>query len=130
MKFLRGAVLALVVTLSSCNNYQQTKLESEMEKPGVIEVVMFKANENIKPEVAQKQLTRLNDFVAKQPGFISRKTAIADDGQYLDLVFWKDLASAETASEKAMQDPVVAEVFNVIHQDEMLFKHYKVFNEK
>jgi len=97
MKFLRGAVLALVVTLSSCNNYQQTKLESEMEKPGVIEVVMFKANENIKPEAAQKELIRLNDFVA---------------------------------SEKAMQDPDVAEIFNVIHQDVMLIKHYKVFHGK
>ena len=91
----------------------------------VIEMVLFKTSEDIKTEEAQKELTRLNHFLAKQAGFISRKTSFSDDGQFLDLVYWTDLNAAKTASDKAMQDPEALKIFSIIERETMLFKHFK-----
>lgn len=126
---LFAAALALTVAFTSCDNNQQLKTESKMDQVKVIEMVLFKVNENINPEEAQKELKTLNDFLANQEGFISRKTAIAEDGHYLDIIFWTDLTSAKTASDKAMQDPKIVKVFSNIHQEEMIFKHFKVFDD-
>jgi hypothetical protein len=82
-----------------------------MEKATVIEMVLFKIKEGINTEDAQREMTTLNSFVANQPGFISRKTGMSDDGQYLDIVLWKDLNAAKTASDKAMQDPNTMKIF-------------------
>jgi len=124
-----GATLVLAVAFATLHNNHQSKSEHKMEQAKVIEMVLFKVNENINPEVAQKELKTLNDFLADQEGFISRKTAVAEDGHYLDIVFWTDLTSAKTASDKAMQDPKTIRVFNKIHQEEMIFKHFQVFND-
>lgn len=128
-KLFGAAALALSMAFTSCHNNQQSKTASKMEQAKVIEMVLFKVNENINPEEAQKELITLNDFLAKQEGFIERKTAIAEDGHYLDIVYWTDLTLAKTASEKAMQDQNVTKVFSNIHQEEMIFKHFKVFND-
>jgi len=100
-----------------------------MDKATVIEMVLFRTNEGIKPEEAKTELKKLNDFLTKQKGFISRKTAVADDGQYLDIVYWTDLNTAKAASDKAMQDPDTLKVFNIIEQKTMLFKHFEIFND-
>jgi hypothetical protein len=100
-----------------------------MDKATVIEMVLFRTNEGIKPEEAKTELKKLNDFLTKQAGFISRNTAVADDGQYLDIVYWTDLSTAKAASDKAMQDPETTKVFSIIEQTTMLFKHFEIFND-
>jgi len=52
-----------------------------MEKATVIEMVLFKVKEGIEIEFAQNELIKVNEFLAKQEGFISRKISISDDGQ-------------------------------------------------
>ncbi len=99
-----------------------------MSKATVIEIVLFKTTEGARHEEAKIQLNKLNEFISKQEGFLSRKTAIADNGQFLDIVYWTDLTNARAASEKAMQDPELAKVFSIIDQETMLFKHFKIFN--
>lgn len=100
-----------------------------MNKATVIEMVLFRINEGINSEEAKTELKKLNYFLAKQDGFISRKTAVADDGQYLDIVYLTDLNTAKTASDKALQDPDTLKVFSVIEQKTMLFKHFEIFND-
>jgi hypothetical protein len=100
-----------------------------MNKATVIEMVLFRTNEGTKPEEGKTQLNKLNDFVAKQGGFISRKTAVADDGQFLDIIYWTDLSAAKAASEKAMQDLDMMKVFSIIQKQTMLFKHFEIFND-
>ena len=65
-----------------------------MEKATVIEMVLFKVKEGIEIEFAQKELIKVNDFLAEQEGFISRKISLSDDGQFLDIVFWEDMNTA------------------------------------
>ena len=100
-----------------------------MDKATVIEMVLFRTNEGIKREDAQKELVKLNGFLAYQAGFISRKTAFSDDGQYLDLVYWTDLDAAKTASDKMMQNADTMKIIGIIEQKTMLFKHFQIFND-
>jgi len=99
-------------------------------KPTIIEMVLFKTNEGVKQEDAKKIMSELNNFLSNQKGFVSRKTSISEDGQYLDLVYWTDLQSAKTASEKAMKNPKAMEAFSVINQKKMQFSHFEIFNNR
>jgi hypothetical protein len=101
-----------------------------MNKATIIEMVLFRTNEGIMPEEAKTELTKLNEYLTRQRGFISRNTAAADDGQYLDIVYWTDLNAAKTASDNAMQVPDVTKVFTIIEQKTILFKHFEIFNDK
>lgn len=98
------------------------------EKSTVIELVLFNVNEGISLEEAKVALNNINEIVGKQKGFISRKTAITKDGQFLDLIYWTDLNAAEKASEILLKNAEVAKVFSIIKQDDMLFKHFEIFN--
>lgn len=99
-----------------------------MGKATIVEMVLWKSKEGIEIEEAKKSITTLNNFVKQQPGFISRKTALAENGMFLDIVLWTDLLSAKTASEKAMQNEETAKVFSTIDEQEMTFQHFEIFN--
>lgn len=100
-----------------------------MEKAQIIEMVMWKSVEGIAQEDTKKSITKLNAFVSKQPGFVARKTALAEDGKFLDIVYWEDLKSAKDASEKAMKTEELIPIFSTIDQKEMVFQHFEIFNE-
>ena len=100
-----------------------------MKKATVMELVLFNTNEGITTEFAQKELAKMNDFLADQEGFISRKVAISDDGQFLDLAYWTDIESAEAATEKVMRDPEFLKICSIINEETELFKRYRIFNE-
>ena len=100
-----------------------------MEQAQIIEMVMWKSVEGIAQEDAKKSITKLNAFVSEQPGFVARKTALAEDGKFLDIVYWKDLKSAKNASEKAMKTEELIPIFSTIDQKEMVFQHFEIFNE-
>ena len=91
-------------------------------------MVLWRSKEGISPDEAKSSITKLNDFVREQPGFIARKTAMAEDGKFLDLVYWTDLNSDKRASENAMKDEDLIPIFNTIDQEGMLFQHFEVFN--
>ena len=105
-----------------------TKQQKMDDKTTIIEMVLFNIKKGVTPENAKKSLKELNEIVSQQNGFISRKTAISKDGQYLDIVYWTDLAAAQKASENIMSNPKALEAFNVIAQEEMIFKHFEIFN--
>lgn len=114
--------------ICSCSN--SDKKQSEMTKKAtIVEMVLFKKNDGISQEKAENQMAELNEFISKQSGFISRKTSVSEDGQFLDIVFWTDLESATIASEKAMNNPKTLKAFEVIDEKSMTFKHFSIFNE-
>lgn len=98
------------------------------EQIPIIELVLFKTNKGVKPEEAQEALKVLNNLLLMEEGFISRKTAMAVDGQFLDLVYWKDLKSAQKASKEIMKNEKALAIFNVIDDKTMTFNHFKSFN--
>jgi len=100
-----------------------------MNKATIIEMVLFKVKEGIEIEFAQKELIKINDFLAKQEGFISRKISLSDDEQFLDIVYWTDMESANAAVEKSMRNPDLLKIFSIIDEDTQIFKHFQIFND-
>ncbi len=100
-----------------------------MDQAKTVEMVLWKAKENVSTEEAKAAILKLNDVVKNFPGFISRTTSLAEDGQFLDIVFWKDLASALAASEQVMKNEDLIPIFNTIDDKEMIFKHFEIFNK-
>ena len=125
---MKKLIIGLIV-LSAFSCEQSSTKKSNMEQAKIIEMVMWKSVEGISPEEAKKSITKLNNFVSEQPGFIARKTAIAEDGKFLDIVYWTDLKSAKDASEKAMKTEELMPIFSTIDQKEMMFQHFEIFNE-
>jgi len=104
--------------------------QNKMEEAKIIEMVLWNAAEGYELEEAQKLITQLNDFVSEQPGFLTRTTAVAEDGRFLDIVYWTDLEAATTASEKAMKNEQLLPIFQSIDEQTMQFQHFKIFNRK
>jgi len=124
---MKKLIIGLIV-LSAFSCEQSDTKKSNMEQAKIIEMVMWKSVEGISPEQAKTSITKLNDFVSEQPGFIARKTAIAEDGKFLDIVYWTDLKSAKEVSEKAMKTEELMPIFSTIDQKEMVFQHFEIFN--
>lgn len=124
MKYLWIGLIVLIAI--SCN--QPDLKKRKMEQTKIIELVLWKSVEGVSTEEAKQSITKLNDFVSQQQGFIARKTALADDGKFLDLVYWTDLQSAKEASEKAMKNEDLIPIFSKIDQKEMVFQHFEIFN--
>lgn len=125
---MKNLIIGLtVLTALSCK--QSDTKKSNMEQAKIIEMVMWNSVEGINLEDAKKSITKLNEFVSKQPGFVARKTSLAEDGKFLDIVYWTDLNSAKAASEKAMKTEELIPIFSTIDQKEMVFQHFEIFNE-
>jgi hypothetical protein len=57
------------------------------------------------------------EFLARQPGFLRRELLRAADGGYVDLLWWKDAASAEAAMSKVGDSPACARYFALMAGD-------------
>ena len=64
-----------------------------------IEVVVFRAKPDTKPEQLQSAALAVTPVLSAMPGFISREFGESEDGQFIDIVYWKDLTSAKQAAE-------------------------------
>lgn len=125
---MKVIIISLIVLITcSCINQSDLK-ERKMKQTKIIEMVLWNSKEGISLENAKKSITELNDFVKEQPGFVARKTAMAEDGRFIDIVYWTDLTSAKTASEKAMKNEDLIPIFSMIDEKEMIFQHFEVFN--
>ena len=89
-----------------------------------IELVLFKIQGNHTDEEIIQAASKLNEFVKKQPGFISRTLSKAEDGTWKDLVLWTDLESAQKAGEKVMSESCAVDFMGMIDESTMQFLHF------
>ena len=124
---MKNLIIGLIVLATFGCNQPGTK-KVKMGQAKTVEMVLWKAKEGISTEEAKIAIVKLNKVVASFPGFISRTTSIAEDGQFLDIVLWKDLESALKASDQVMKNEDLIPIFNTIEEKEMIFKHFEIFN--
>ncbi len=119
--------LLIILLLFSCD--KQTKEKIKLKEATIVEMVLYDINDGIHLKAAKKEIKKLNNFINKQEGFISRTTAISDEDQFLDIVYWTDLNAAKSASKKAMKNTKVLESFKVMDEESMTFKYFSIFNK-
>jgi len=99
-------------------------LVSLIARADIFEIVVSGFKPGLTHEKEMELSKSLNDFMKKRPGFKSR-TLFYDEKQklYVDMVAWKDLASAQGAAKEAESSPICQPVFAQIEQKGMVFLH-------
>lgn len=70
----------------------------------IIECVLFKLNDGVTKEEFISAAEKSNQFVASQPGFVTRRLSCSEEGQWLDHIEWQSMESAKNAAEKIGSD--------------------------
>lgn len=91
-----------------------------------VELVLFKTKPEFPIETVIKAAETMNAVMDKYEGYISRKLALTEDGQWMDLVYWTDQASAEKASKHIMENELAQKYFDMIDSSTMQFEHLNV----
>ena len=116
------SIFAIMITATSALKAQQ-----EVTTP-IIELVKWKPADGLSLEDAKEAILVLNAFVGVQPGFISRRTAVSKNGEFIDIVMWTSLEDASNASAKAQQSEECMKAFSSISEESMFIEHFEQFN--
>ena len=77
-----------------------------------IEFAPFRAKAGVDEDTMLALSNRLEgEFLAQQPGYIRRELLKAEDGSFVDLVWWESPAAAEAAMTKVADSEVCAAYF-------------------
>ena len=97
------------------------------KKIGTIEMVKFQLKSDVSAEHGRIQLEKLTACASKFPGFVGRNLSQdAKSNEWLDLVYWDKLESAQYAAQEIMKDPTAMEIFGVIDDSTMHMQHWNV----
>lgn len=116
-KILGLAIIISLSVLTACGDkHDKSKKDKhhkgkhKMNKANVIEIATFNLAEGVTPEefaVLDKAVE--NEHVAKQPGFVARKTAYnAEEREWLVTVYWESLADADASMNSFANAPAAA----------------------
>lgn len=90
----------------------------------VLELVVFRLREGVARERFLETVDPVSQWIATQPGFVSRELAYDEEGErWIDLVWWRTLADAQAAAERAMTSEACAPMFAMIDMDALLMVH-------
>ena len=90
-----------------------------------IELVVFSAKPGVKDTELKAVALSITPILEKMPGYLSREFGASGDGQYVDIVRWKDLSSAQAAAKQVMNIPECGKFFALIDESKMQFSHFQ-----
>ena len=97
-----------------------------MDQNNVVEQVIYKIKEGISESDFIRQNESLNKWVMDQPGFLYRSLTKAPDDMWIDIVYWKNMESAQKAAETFSSAPECAQVMQAIVEDSVSISHLDV----
>jgi hypothetical protein len=84
----------------------------------VLELVVFKLAPGVSREQFLGAAEGLSDWIRQQPGFISRELSHDPEGdRWIEVVWWRTMADAKAAAERAMSSESCAPMFALIDMD-------------
>lgn len=127
MKSVMVKLFGLSVLVYSSAVFAAEKVEPSADKckgKAVVEIVTFTVNSGVSETQLIAAANKINADLAKQAGFISRNLAYDKAGEWVDIIHWRNLASAESAAQHMMQNEKVGEFFALIDQSKMKMAYY------
>ncbi|MCZ8146736.1 MAG: hypothetical protein O9325_02655 [Roseomonas sp.] len=94
-----------------------------MEQP-FIEVVTFTLKPGTDPARFQQGVAASWRFLRGRPGFLGRHLARAEDGGMIDIVLWRDHASAQAAAGAFMAEPSLEPFGAAMTEESVVMRHY------
>jgi hypothetical protein len=96
-------------------------------KSVILELVTFRTQDGVSERQFDEAVRSVGDFLAEQPGFLSRQVATVDtDGSRVDLVWWKNLDDARAAAESIRTDPRAASFMACLDPDSVRLSHARL----
>ncbi|MBM3506564.1 MAG: hypothetical protein FJX64_02355 [Alphaproteobacteria bacterium] len=90
-----------------------------MQQDAVIEWAPFRTKPGVTAEAVIAAADEVQkDFLAHQPGFVSRELLRGGDGEWTDLVVWESRAAVDAAMQKVADDPVCGRYFSLMDMGE------------
>ncbi|MDX8523037.1 antibiotic biosynthesis monooxygenase [Mesorhizobium sp. MSK_1335] len=87
-----------------------------------LEIVTFR----LKPDAAADFAAQngvVTDWLARQPGFLSRHLGKRDDGSWVDIVRWQSLEQAQAAAQRIMAEIGGCEAMQAIEPGSVSMSH-------
>ncbi|MEL6287805.1 MAG: hypothetical protein AAFQ35_03410 [Pseudomonadota bacterium] len=69
---------------------------------------------------------KINDWIARQPGFVRRRLSHEEDVRWIDQVEWSDLAAAQAAADGIATEPGNAAFMALIDGPSVIMTHSKI----
>ena len=88
-----------------------------------VEAVTFKLVKGSQPANFVAANGTINEWLRKQPGFLSRNLSQLEDNSWLDIVHWKTAVNAKQAADKIMVDLGDCECMGMIDPETIKMSH-------
>lgn len=89
----------------------------------VIELVTFSVNKGVTDAQIKLAAKKITPSLKKLSGFKSRSFVHDQNGKWVDIVYWKNMKSALSASELMMKNETALSFFSLINQKDMNMMH-------
>lgn len=99
-----------------------------MDQATVIETVIYQTNPGVNDKEHLKKAVAISPILEKFPGFISRQFSKTADGKWIDIIYWRDLSSAQQAAEEVKTIPECQVFFAEMDEKTMRFMHSKILS--
>ncbi|MBO9464317.1 hypothetical protein J7443_03670 [Tropicibacter sp. R15_0] len=98
----------------------------------VLEIVRYRVKEGVTPEQATAAWEKSQSFALAQPGFVSRKLAHTEDGVFVDIVEWVDMAAAKAVLEEFKVDkyPQLGDLVAILDDETIEIQHFTVLGSE
>ncbi len=134
-KLLLGCVFTLsILALGACVAHRDHQHHSSHKKETnnmpiatVLEIASFKLAAGVSPaEFYTLDKAVEIEHVSQQTGFISRTSSFSEDGEWMVVVYWKDLASADASMQSFANAPAAAGFMENLQMESMSMKRYTI----
>jgi hypothetical protein len=97
----------------------------------IIETVRYKVKDGVTRDQALAAWEDSQSFALAQKGFVRRKLAVADGGEFLDHVEWASMddAKAAAANFDPGKYPELSGLVQVLDESSMVMTHFEVLGE-
>ncbi len=95
-----------------------------MEAGKVLELVVYKLNDGVTRDQFLGTNPPIAEWIAQQPGFVSRDLAYDADGdRWVDVIWWETMENAGAAAKLALSSESCTPMFALIDMDSILMLH-------
>ena len=107
---------------------KRSTAENESKQVSVLEMVLYRLQPGVTSETILALSDEMQGWLEQQPGYLRRELFMAEDGQWLDLVYWASMAEAVTAGGQIFAQPFAANFGTIFAPDATGLHLYQVRN--
>jgi hypothetical protein len=101
--------------------------KDESTMANIVEVIHFRPVADADPDELIREDARVgHEYTPKQPGFIDRQSGKNDNGDWVVIVHWEDVASAEASMAAFPKDPVATRFIELMDSSTFTMVRYDI----